>query len=194
MTKGTTEPYRMFTSRAEYRLLFNHGSSEIRYISKLKNTSLISNTRLTAIEQKFQTIQSWIEKFNKLRMSNGSTISEELKRGGDTNILPDEFDDLHHETISEILYRVKYEGYLKRELRNIKKFESLESIQIPKLFSYDNIPGLRKESGEKLSLIRPETLAQANRISGVNPSDISVLMILLSKICLLYTSPSPRDS
>ena len=122
VTKGTTEPYRMFTSRAEYRLLFNHGSSEIRYISKLKNTSLISNTRLTAIEQKFQTIQSWIEKFNKLRMSNGSTISEELKRGGDTDFLPDEFNGLHHETKSEILYRVKYEGYLKRELKNIKNF------------------------------------------------------------------------
>ena len=182
VTKGTTEPYRMFTSRAEYRLLFNHGSSEIRYISKLKNTSLISNTRLTAIEKKFQTIQSWIEKFNKLRMSNGSTISEELKRGGDTDFLPDEFNGLHPETKSEILYRVKYEGYLKRELKNIKKFESLENIKIPKLFSYENIPGLRKESGEKLSLIRPETLAQANRISGVNPSDISVLMILLSKI------------
>jgi tRNA uridine 5-carboxymethylaminomethyl modification enzyme len=115
-------------------------------------------------------------------MSNGSTISEELKRGGDTDFLPDEFNDLHHETKSEILYRVKYEGYLKRELKNIKKFESLENIHIPKLFSYENIPGLRKESGEKLSLIRPETLAQANRISGVNPSDISVLMILLSKI------------
>ena len=182
VTKGTTEPYRMFTSRAEYRLLFNHGSSEIRYISKLRETSLVSNSRLRAIEQKYQTILDWINKFNKLRISNGSTIAEQLKRGGDTDFFPDEFLNLHDETKSEISYRVKYGGYLKRELRNIKKLQDLENILIPKSFSYQNIPGLRKESGEKLSLVRPETLAQANRISGVNPSDISVLMILLSKV------------
>ena len=182
VTKGTNEPYRMFTSRAEYRLLFNHGSSEIRYISKLRETSLVSNSRLRAIEQKYQTILDWINKFNKLRISNGSTIAEQLKRGGDTDFFPDEFLNLHDETKSEISYRVKYGGYLKRELKNIKKLQDLENILIPKSFSYQNIPGLRKESGEKLSLVRPETLAQANRISGVNPSDISVLMILLSKV------------
>jgi tRNA uridine 5-carboxymethylaminomethyl modification enzyme len=92
-----------------------------------------------------------------------------------------EFHSLHKEVKNEIIYQIKYKGYLDRELRNISKLKEIESIKIPKGFSYIDIPGLRKESAEKLSQVRPENLAQADRISGVNPSDISVLMVMLSK-------------
>ena len=181
VTKGTTEPYRMFTSRAEYRLLFNHGSSELRYLPKLEAIPLVSRNRLNAIKQKKDLIISWIDKLKSTRLPSGSTFADEMKRNKGSDFMPSEFFQLHHEVRSEISYRIIYEGYLNREIKNIKKLINLENISIPRSFNYDPIPGLRKESAEKLSLIRPETLAQANRISGVNPSDISVLMVLLSK-------------
>ena len=81
----------------------------------------------------------------------------------------------------EILYRIKYEGYLLREIRNIEKMKNSEKILIPNNFDYMAVKGLRKESSEKLNRIRPETLAQASRVSGVNPADISVLMVLLGR-------------
>ena len=109
------------------------------------------------------------------------TYADLVKRGENEEVLPENFRKLLKETRSEILYQVKYEGYLLRELKNIERMKDSERIKIPKDFSYENITGLRKESAEKLSTIKPETLAQANRISGVNPSDISVLMILLAK-------------
>ena len=82
---------------------------------------------------------------------------------------------------NEIIYQVKYVGYLVRELKNIEKLKDAEKIKIPHDFVYTGISGLRKESAEKLSQVKPETLAQANRISGVNPSDINVLMVLITK-------------
>jgi len=87
---------------------------------------------------------------------------------------------LHRPTRDEILYRTTYSGYLERESRNVVKLAESEKIKIPPDFSYEDLPGLRKESIEKLSRIRPSTLAQAGRISGVNPSDVSVLMVILA--------------
>ena len=181
VTKGTNEPYRMFTSRAEHRLLFNHGSSEIRYLEKIQRTPLVSANRLKAIENKSNQIESGIKLLNEGRGPGGDTFSDLVRKGEESSILPDGFHQLGETVRQEILYRVKYEGYLLREIRNAHKLKESEKVRIPNDFCYEGIPGLKRECAEKLASVRPETLAQASRISGVDPSAISVLMILIEK-------------
>ncbi len=181
VTKGTNEPYRMFTSRAEHRLLFNHGSSEIRYLEKLRQIPLVSASRLKAIENKSDQIESGIKLLNEGRGPGGDTFSDLIRKGEKSSILPERFHQLGESARHEILYRVKYEGYLLREVRNVHKLNESEKVRIPKDFCYDDIPGLKRECAEKLASVRPETLAQASRISGVDPSAINVLMILIEK-------------
>ena len=181
VTKGTNEPYRMFTSRAEHRLLFNHGSAEIRYLEKLKEYSLVSASRLQAIRDKSKRIHNTLNRLNEDKSPDGSFFADFLRRDGAIDQLPQFFQVLKQEERDEILYRVKYDGYLSREISNIQKLRDSENIRIPKDFIYSNLPGLKNECAEKLSAIRPETLAQASRISGVDPSAISVLMIMIQK-------------
>ena len=181
VTKGTNEPYRMFTSRAEHRLLFNHGSAEIRYLGKLNEHNLVSASRLQAIRDKSKRIHDTITRLNEDRSPDGRLFADFLRRDGATNQLPQFFQELKQEERDEILYRVKYDGYLSREISNVQKLRDSENIRIPKDFIYSNLPGLKNECAEKLSAIRPETLAQASRISGVDPSAISVLMIMIQK-------------
>ena len=181
VTKGTTEPYRMFTSRAEYRLLFNHASSELRYLDTLRKTPLVSAKRLAKIEEKNAEIDKWIKKANKEKVEKNNTFADLVRKGrGIDQHFPD-FNRLQASVREEILYRIKYEGYLQRELRNIEKMKDSEKILIPDNFDFLTVKGLRKESSEKLDCIKPQTLAQASRVSGVNPADISVLMILLGR-------------
>ena len=180
-SKGVTEPYRMFTSRAEFRLLFNHGSSELRYIPYHENTKLISSTRKAKIKAKIHSINDWIVTLNTTRSSSNKSFGDLLRSSEDVSF-PSQFNSLSQEVQSEVIYRVKYEGYLKRELLNIEKFKKNDGITIPSGFAYEGIPGLRKESIEKLSTVSPSTLGQASRIPGVNPSDIEIILIMIQKL------------
>ncbi len=176
VTKGTREPYRMFTSRAEHRLLFNHGSAELRLLPHAKSHGLLTGERIARIESKRNSIRSWIEKLESTRIAGGS-LADHVRRGAGTEILPQEFTSLEVPVKQEVIYRVAYRGYLEREERHIAKLTEIEKIKIPAGVDFLAIKGLRKESALKLSETRPHSLGQASRISGVNPADISILMV-----------------
>ncbi len=179
VTKGTREPYRMFTSRAEFRLLFNHGSSELRMLRHSKECGLLSQERLAAVTSKHDAVLGWTDKLEKMRL-DGVTAGVFLRRGGDSAKLPKEFKEMPEPSREEVLYRLKYRGYLERESRAVEKLAVAEQVRIPESFDFSKVPGLRNESTEKLSEVQPATLGQAGRISGVTPADLSILLVYLS--------------
>ncbi|MDR0428434.1 MAG: tRNA uridine-5-carboxymethylaminomethyl(34) synthesis enzyme MnmG [Puniceicoccales bacterium] len=183
VTKGTAEPYRMFTSRAEFRLLLNAGSAELRLADAAKLHGLHSPERQRAIEEKRLALEKAIALSKEQRMPNGSTWEDAIRRGEENGTqffqqfsLTDD-----RELRAEILYRISYGGYRERELRQIQRLQSMELLQIPKDFNYDSVPSLRNESRQKLQEIRPMTLGQAARISGISPADIQLLWISLCR-------------
>ena len=178
VTKGTDEPYRMFTSRAEHRLLFNHGSAEGRLLHHAKAHSLISASRTQRIEQKLADIARWVD-FLETHRTRGGTWGEAIRRDRQTGALPEDFLAAPAAIRDEVIYRVAYQGYLAREQRHVEKLSHIDNIRLPVDMDYLAIRGLRQESALKLTEIKPMTLGQASRISGVNPSDISMLSILL---------------
>jgi tRNA uridine 5-carboxymethylaminomethyl modification enzyme len=176
VTKGTNEPYRMFTSRAEHRLLFNHGSAELRLMHHAGNHGLISPKRFSSITLKRHKIEHWTSLTESSRI-NGSTWGEVLRRDPKGASMPPEMAQESKEVRDEVLYRVIYQGYISRELRQVEKLGQIEKIRIPPEFDFLSVRGLRRESAQKLVLMKPMTLGQASRISGVNPADISILMV-----------------
>ena len=180
VTKGTNEPYRMFTSRAEHRLLFNHGSAELRLAHHAQKHGLISASRLARIEAKRGTIQRWVSRLEQERAPAGfGTWADGIRRDRLAATLPAELTSGELAIREQVLYQVAYQGYLTRELRQVEKLAHVEQVRISQNVNYLEIRGLRKESALKLADVRPMTLGQASRISGVNPADISVLMIWL---------------
>ena len=179
VSKGTQEPYRMFTSRAEYRLLFNHGSAELRLKSKISDYGLVPPERLARIESKFAQVAHWSEYLEKIAISGG-LAGDVLRRSVETvpTDIPASFLAETPEVQAEVLYRVRYRGYIERELRSARKLRDLESFKVPAGFDFLKAYGLRSEARQKLQAIQPQTLGQASRISGVNPADISLLMVL----------------
>lgn len=176
VTKGTNEPYRMFTSRAEHRLLFNHGSAELRLYHHAKKHNLLSGKRLLNIEAKRSAIAKWITALS--QAPKGDSIADQIRRGA-TPTFPVEFLAQTKEVRDEVTYRLNYQGYLERETRQVEKLAHIEAIKIPRGLDYSKISGLRRESVMKLTEIRPETIGQANRISGVSPADIGILMVVV---------------
>ncbi|HUJ43276.1 MAG TPA: tRNA uridine-5-carboxymethylaminomethyl(34) synthesis enzyme MnmG [Opitutaceae bacterium] len=178
VSKGTNEPYRMFTSRAEFRLLFNHASAELRLVHHAANYNLLNTNRLQNIAKKKAAIGRWIDILES-SAANGLSLASRVRNGAGDSILPAEFLAESAPVRDEVLYRVNYRGYLERESRLIERLAATERIRIPDGIDYLAIRGLRRESALKLQEARPYTLGQAGRISGVNPADISILMVMI---------------
>jgi tRNA uridine 5-carboxymethylaminomethyl modification enzyme len=184
VTKGTREPYRMFTSRAEHRLLFNHGSAEMRLLTHARQNGLVKPDRLARIEEKVARIRHWIETLEAQRPKGGEgTYGDKIRQATNGREkwpeLPEDFRALSEETQKEVVYRVSYRGYLEREERQVAKLADTEKVKIPPGLDFLSIKGLRRESAQKLADTQPYSLGQASRISGVNPTDISILLIYI---------------
>ena len=180
VTKGTTEPYRMFTSRAEHRLLFNHGSAELRLAAHAAAAGLLPPERTARVRRKAERVEHWTN-WLETRTTSGGTWADAIRRSVAAEPLPGEFLAESAEIREEVAYRIRYKGYLERETRTIEKLRRLEELRVPAGFDFASVHGLRAESAQKLASIRPTTLGQASRISGVNPTDVAILMVALGR-------------
>ncbi len=182
VTKGTEEPYRMFTSRAEHRLVLRQDNAMFRLHEQAKALGIVPEETLNLIASWSRNIEDEIERLRS-RFHQGSSLLQLLKRP-ETNYhaLPEARPDLHAEVVQQLEVMVKYEGYITREKERIRKAEATEHELIPKDIDYHAIRALRFESREKLSRIRPESLGQAARISGVNPADIAILSVWIKRM------------
>lgn len=178
VTKGTKEPYRMFSSRAEHRLLFNHPSAEIRLLDQVDKLQIVDSERLARIKTKASKVAEWTQRLEVERKA-GESHALHLRRSHSQDDFPDDLKAESKEVRDEVHYQVVFKGYLEREKKQIEKMKHIDHIRIPEDFIYANVKGLRSESAQKLVEIMPRTLGQANRISGVNPADISILMVHL---------------
>ena len=202
VTKESTEPYRMMTSRAEYRLLLRQDNADQRLTKIGYEVGLISEERYQKLVDKETTIQKEIHRLehtnvgtseevqNLLKscestpLTSGSTLSDLIKRPEITYEILKPIDTERVETLSreimeQIDINIKYDGYIKRQMKQVEQFKKLENKRIPDDIDYDKVPSLRIEAVQKLKQFRPISMGQASRISGVSPADISVLLVYL---------------
>ena len=203
VTKGTNEPYRMMTSRSEYRLLLRQDNADLRLTPLGYKIGLISQERYDAFEKKRSLIDGEIQRLRKLVFPPSDTVNEILANANSTPIktgihadellkrpeityaalegADTERKPLPRDVCEQVEISIKYEGYINRQMSQAKQFSKLENKRLPKDIDYKKIEGLRIEAMQKLDKIRPLSLGQASRISGVSPADIAVLMIYLKQ-------------
>lgn len=203
VTKENHEPYRMMTSRSEYRLLLRQDNADLRLRKKGYEAGLIPEEDYKALLEKERQIaeetkrvectnigaskkvQSFLEAHNSTILKTGSTLGELIRRPELTYEMLSDIDDarpqLSESVQEQVNINIKYEGYIKRQLKQVNQFKKLESKKIPENIDYDDISGLRIEAKQKLKLYMPMSIGQASRISGVTPADISVLLIYMEQ-------------
>lgn len=203
VTKENHEPYRMMTSRSEYRLLLRQDNADLRLRKKGYEAGLIPEEDYKALLEKERQIaeetkrvestnigaskkvQSFLEAHNSTILKTGTTLGELIRRPELTYEMLSEIDDarpqLSESVQEQVNINIKYEGYIKRQLKQVNQFKKLESKKIPENIDYDDISGLRIEAKQKLKLYMPMSIGQASRISGVTPADISVLLIYMEQ-------------
>ena len=203
ITKGTNEPYRMMTSRAEYRLLLRQDNADIRLTGIGHDIGLISDERYNKLCKKMELIkkeiqrlekttigatkevQIFLEKNGSTLLQSGATLAELLKRPELSYDLLAEIDtdreSLPADVCDQVNINLKYDGYIKRQERQVAQYKKLENKKIPEDIDYDDVYSLRKEATQKLKEFRPASVGQASRISGVSPADISVLLVYLER-------------
>lgn len=203
VTKGTNEPYRMMTSRAEYRLLLRQDNADLRLTKIGYDIGLIDNERYKKLLDKEKMIDAEVERMKKTTvgaraevqkllaryestaLQSGTTLAELLKRPELSYEIIGKIDkdrqELPEDVKEQVNIELKYEGYIKRQLRQVEQYKKLENKKIPDDIDYEDVYSLRKEAVQKLKELRPASVGQASRISGVSPADISVLLIYLGK-------------
>lgn len=181
VTKGTTEPYRMFTSRAEYRLILRQDNADLRLADIGHEIGLLPFRNYKRFLNKREKLQREVERLERTRI--GSTSLAHILRRPEVSYrdLPGADKDLDGEVVRQIEISLKYEGYIGRQIADVEKFKATEEKTIPAWLDYESIPSLRTEARQKLSRIRPQTVGQASRISGVSPADISLVMIWMKR-------------
>jgi tRNA uridine 5-carboxymethylaminomethyl modification enzyme len=184
VTKGTQEPYRMFTSRAEYRLVLRHDNADRRLMKYGHRYGLINKEQLNELLEREKSISETIEYLECSKRGEDSLLKLLKRPNMCFEDLLEIDNDLRKRNISvsvqeQVEIEAKYEGYISRQKQQIEKFKKMEKFSLPPHFHYDSIPGLRKEAQQKLDRFRPVSLGQASRISGVSPADISILMVYL---------------
>jgi len=186
VTKGVLDPYRMFTSRAEFRLVLRSDNADLRLMDYGYKFGLIDSKYYKNFCKYRQILNDEIQELEKTGKAQlirqGKTYDEAVSESYLLNVSNDELSPWSIEKIKrQIEIEIKYSGYIKRQLQEIEKFKKLENKKIPPDFDYDKVRGLLKEAQIKLKQIRPESIGQASRISGVTPSDIAILLIHLQK-------------